>query len=759
MESQAVSIGRRMRELRTVLEITPEEMAQFTGVSPEEYLKHESGEIDNSFSFLYQCAERFNVDISNLISGDNPKLSFYTLTRNGGGLPIRRRHDLEYRHLAATLSHRRAEPLYVTAPWKGDDQEIALSTHNGQEFDYVLSGDLKVQLDDKIEILHPGDSLLYDSSHPHGMIAVNGADCVFLALVLKSDGDEPAKLEPKAVEKPAVAVTADDEHKNLLYHKFMDEELDENGHLKAVSYHYPDNFNFAYDVLDALEEKSPNKRAMLWLSKHHEKKEFTFKEVAENSRRAANYLSLMGIKRGDRVMLVLKRHYQYWFILTALQRIGAIAIPVTNQLQAKDYEYRFKKVGVSAVIATSDDNVTDHIEEGIKGIVGVIRIIVNGTRPGWHDFNDGYMRCGTDFPRPTWQKATDPMLMYFSSGTNGNPKPILHSYSYPLGHITTARWWQNVIPGGLHLTISDTGWAKAAWGKIYGQWLCETGLMIYDFDRFHAEDIMGLFKECGITTFCAPPTMYRMLIREDISHYDLSSLKYATIAGEALNPEVFHQFYKATGLKLMEGFGQTESSVILANFIGMEPKPGSMGKPSPQYPVDLIDRDGNPVKTGEVGEIVIRTSPGKICGLITEYYNSPEDNAEVWAGGVYHTGDTAWRDEDGYYWYVGRTDDLIKSSGYRIGPFEIESVLMELPYVLECAVVGVPDPTRGQVVKAFIVLTKGKTGSEELVKEIQDYVKSRTAPYKYPRQVEFIPAMPKTVSGKIRRSALRGESK
>ena len=758
MENQSVLIGKRMREIRTVLEIPVSEMAKVTGVTEEEYLRHESGEVDNSFSFLYHCAERFGVDISTLVLGENPKLSFYTLTRKDGGMPIRRRHDFEYRHLAAALKHRLAEPFVVTAPWKGDDQEIHLSTHNGQEFDYILSGDLKVQLDDKIEIMHPGDSILYDSSHPHGMIAVNGAECKFLALVLKAEpGDEPAKLEPQAVIKTAPTPVPTADRSKLIYHEFMDEELDENGYLKSVSFHYPDNFNFAYDVLDALEKKIPDQRAMLWLSKNHEKKEFTFKEVAENSRRAANYLSLMGIRRGDRVMLVLKRHYQYWFILTALHRIGAIALPVTNQLQAKDFEYRFKKVGVSAVVATGDDNVTDHIEEGIRGIDGVVRIIVNGSRPGWHDFNDGYLRCGTDFPRPEGQKATDPMLMYFSSGTSGYPKAVLHSYTYPLGHIITARWWQNVVPGGLHLTISDTGWGKAAWGKIYGQWLSETAIMVYDFDRFHAEDILGLFKECNITTFCAPPTMYRFFIKEDISRYDLSSLTYATIAGEALNPEVFQQFYKATGLKLMEGFGQTESTLILGNLIGMTPKPGSMGKPSPQYPVDLIDRDGNPVKAGEVGEIIVRTEPEKICGIFKQYMNNDEATAESWRDGVYHTGDTAWRDEDGYYWYVGRTDDLIKSSGYRIGPFEIESVLMELPYVLECAVVGVPDPTRGQVVKAFIVLTAGHEGSDALVKEIQDYVKTRTAPYKYPRQVEFVSALPKTVSGKIRRSTLRGE--
>ena len=755
MENQAVLIGKRIREIRTVLEITPEEMARVTGVSKEEYLKHESGELDSSFSFLYHCAERFKVDISTLVLGESPKLSFYTLTRRNGGMPIRRRHDFEYLHLAAQLKHRQAEPFVVTAPWKGDDQEITLSTHSGQEFDYVLSGDLKVQLDDKVEVLHPGDSILYDSGHPHGMIAVGGKKCEFLALVLRGEGEAPVTVEPRSV--PGSRAMAPEAAEKLLYHRFVDEELDEDGNLKKISFHYPDNFNYAYDVIDALEEKIPDRRAILWLSRDHEKREFTFRDVAENSRRAANYLTLMGIKRGDRVLLVLKRHYQYWFILPALHRIGAIAIPVTNQLQAKDFEYRFRAVGVTAVIATADDDIPEHIENAIGDLPINTRIIVNGSRSGWHDFNAEFVRCGSDFPRPEGQRADDPMLMYFSSGTTGYPKAVLHSFTYPLGHIVTARWWQNVRPGGLHFTISDTGWGKSVWGKIYGQWLCECAVMVYDFDRFHAEDILGLFKEHNITTFCAPPTMYRFFIKEDLSRFDLSSLSCATIAGEALNPEVFQQFLQATGLKLMEGFGQTETTLLLANLSGMTPKPGSMGKPSPQYPVDLVDHDGNPVKTGEVGEIVLRTEPERICGLFKQYLNSSDSTAEAWRGGVYHTGDTAWRDEDGYYWYVGRTDDLIKSSGYRIGPFEIESVLMELPYVLECAVVGVPDPTRGQVVKAFIVLIQDRKPSEELVKEIQEYVKGHTAPYKYPRQVEFVSVMPKTVSGKIRRSVLRGE--
>jgi len=751
MENQLKLIGERIRETRTVLEISTAEMAKVTGVSEEEYLAHERGDIDHSFTFIYHCAERFGVDISALVMGVTPKLSLYDLTRQNCGMPIKRRHDFEYQHLAANLKNRQCEPFLVTAPAGKDDQDIHLSTHNGQEFDYILSGQLKVQLDDKIEIMNPGDSIIYDSGQPHGMVAAGGKPCTFLAVVLKNDDDAIPDM-PASVESGVESPVADSE---LIYHRFANETLDENGNLKDISFKYPENFNFAYDVLDALAEKSPDAPALIWLDRHHNRKTFSFKDISENSMRAANYLSLLGIKRGDRVMLVLKRHYQYWFILNALHRIGAVAVPVSNQLMAKDFKYRFERAGITAVIASADGDITASVEEGIGDNPVNIKVIVNGSRDGWRDFDSEFGRCAADFPRPAEQKASDPMMMSFSSGTTGYPKIVAHSYTYPIGHIVTARWWHNVIPGGIHLTISDTGWLKSLWGKIYGQWFSECAVLAYDFDRFDAADILTLFEECGITTFCAPPTMYRFFIKEQMSNYKFPKLKHTCIAGEALNPEVFQQFYKETNLKMMEGFGQSETTLVIGNLTGMNPKPGSMGRPSPQYNVALVDPDGNPVKSGEVGEIVIRTNPGETCGMFLGYYNDPEATAAAWRDGVYHTGDTAWRDEDGYYWYVGRCDDLIKSSGYRIGPFEVESVIMELPYVLECAVVGVPDPTRGQLVKAVIVLTKDKEPSDELKKEIQEYVKSHTAPYKYPRVVEFVTALPKTISGKIRRTELR----
>lgn len=547
---------------------------------------------------------------------------------------------------------------------------------------------------------------------------------------------------------------------DLLYKKFVKEKLDSNGLLLDIKFNYPQNFNFGFDVVDAIAERTPNKRAMLWISREHEEKTFSFADMRDYSARTANYFKSLGIKKGDRVLLILKRHYQFWFAICALHKIGAIAIPATNQLMTKDLVYRFNAAGVSAVVCTADGEVANFVDEAQAQSADLkTKIIVNGTREGWSDFNTEIEKCSPVFPRPTGEQALfahEPMLMYFTSGTTGYPKIATHAHTYALGHIVTARFWHKVVPDGLHLTVAETGWGKAVWGKLYGQWLCEAGVFVYDFDRFHADDLLNVISTHKITSFCAPPTIYRFFIKEDLSKYDLSSITHATIAGEALNPEVFKQFYQATGLELMEGFGQTETTLSICNLDGMKPKPGSMGKPNPQYKVELIDADGMRTAPGEVGEIVIISDPCPV-GLFMEYYRDPAAYKKTVHDGLYHTGDTAWRDENGYFWYVGRTDDIIKSSGYRIGPFEIESVLMEHPAVLECAVTGVPDPVRGQIVKATIVLTKDYDPCEKLKKEIQTFVKQLTAPYKYPRIVEFVPELPKTISGKIRRSIIRGE--
>ncbi|MCI8501553.1 MAG: AMP-binding protein [Oscillospiraceae bacterium] len=544
-----------------------------------------------------------------------------------------------------------------------------------------------------------------------------------------------------------------------IYEKFVTVEEDGQGHLVNLTFHPPENFNFAFDVMDALAEKNPDKKALIWVGKDKENLNFTFEQLRAYSSKAANLFKAKGIKKGDRVMLVLKRHYQFWFAILGLHKLGAVAIPATNQLMKKDFAYRFNAAEISAVVATQDDNVPEHIEAALPESPTVhTRLLVNGHRDGWEDFDALLESQSPVFERPAGEDATvisDPMLMYFTSGTTGYPKIATQSFDYALGHFVTAHYWHNVDPDGIHFTISDTGWGKAVWGKLYGQWLSETAVFVYDFDRFHADDILPLFAQYQITTFCAPPTMYRFFIQEDLGKYDLSSLKYCTIAGEALNPEVFNKFYQYTGLKLMEGFGQTETTLVIANLVGMNPKPGSMGKPNPQYDVDLVNADGETVPPGEVGEIVIRTDKGKPFGLFSGYYRNEEKTKEAWHDGLYHTGDMAWRDEDGYFWYMSRTDDVIKSSGYRIGPFEIESVLMEHPSVVECAVTGVPDPLRGYAVKATIVLAKGYTPSEELKKELQKFVKDATAPYKYPRVVEFVKELPKTISGKIKRAEIR----
>jgi acetyl-CoA synthetase len=753
MSNEIKLIAKRIKELRSIFDVSASEMARVTGLSEAEYLEMESGTRDLSFTFLHKCAQRFNIDISELVTGDMPKLSKYTLSRAGEGMPIKRREGFDYQHIAPLLRDRLADPFVVTAKYsrKLEEEPIALSTHGGQELNYVLSGRLKIQIDNHIETLGAGDSVYYNASIPHGMVAIGGEDCVFISVVIKgeSTGDD-YKYVP--VDLSAQAAAQD----YLIYKKFVSETLDENGFLKDITFNPPANYNFAFDVLDELAKKCPDKSAMVWLSNTKEKRVFTFAEISKLSSKAANYLKSLGIGKGDKVILVLKRHYQFWFILNALHKLGAVAIPASNLLTAHDFEYRLNAAGIKAAICTVDNDIPKHLDEGsVNAPTLEVKISVNGKVEGWHDFDSEFEAYPDTFERPADQSIDDPMLMYFTSGTTGHPKIAVHSFAYPLGHIVTARYWHNVDPNGLHFTVSDTGWGKAVWGKIYGQWMCEAAVFTYDFDKFDAQDMLPLFKEHNITTFCAPPTIYRFFIKEDLKSYDLSSLKYVTTAGEALNPEVWHQFRAATGLKIMEGFGQTETTLTIANLVGSEPKPGSMGCPSPMYEVDIINAEGKPAKVGEVGEIVIRTDKSTPCGMFSGYYKDAEKTKSVWSDGVYHTCDMAWRDEDGVYWYVGRTDDVIKSSGYRIGPFEIESVLMELPYILECAVTGVPDETRGQVVKASIILVKGKEGTEELKKEIQEYVKERTAPYKYPRIVEFVSELPKTISGKIRRVEIR----
>ena len=755
MDFKIREVATRIRELREISGFTVEEMAIRTNLSVEEYIACEAGQRNLSIAFLYRCTLSFGVDMGDLLEGRSPKLRSYDLTRKGEGQRIEEAHHMVGYNLAADFRNRIALPLYMEMKYRpgAEYQDIELVSHEGQECDIVIRGRMKIQIGGHTEILGPGDTIYYDSATPHGMIAVDGEDCAFYAIVLSNSAAREGEAAA-VVATPDTKRRAPDK-KMRIYRNFIDREV-EDGLLKKISFRGEEKFNFAFDVVDALGTSQPDKLAMLHIAEDMTERRFTFQDIKKESARAANYFKSLGIRRGDRVMLVLKRHYQYWFAMMGLHKLGAVAIPATNQLLEKDFTYRFNAANVKAILCTADGNVSEAVDAAAAKCPCVEhKILVGGAKEGWHDFNEEYAIFSSHFDRKEDSPCgSDPMLMYFTSGTSGYPKLAAHNYKYPLGHFITAKYWHRVNPDGLHLTISDTGWAKSAWGKLYGQWLCEAAIFVYDFDRFDAEKILPMFAKYSITTFCAPPTMYRMLAKQDLSRFDLSSIEHASTAGEALNPEVYRQFQKATGLNIMEGFGQSESTLIIGNLNGHDHKLGSMGKPVPLYDVHLLDIEGNEVDTGETGEICINIKNGLPCGLAYCYEGNEEVTAETWRDGYYHTGDLAWRDEEGFYWYVGRADDVIKSSGYRIGPFEIENVIMELPYVLECGVSAAPDEVRGQVVKASIVLVQGTEGTDALKKEIQNYVKKRTAPYKYPRIVEFKESLPKTVSGKIIRKKL-----
>ncbi|MBR1874061.1 MAG: AMP-binding protein [Eubacterium sp.] len=546
---------------------------------------------------------------------------------------------------------------------------------------------------------------------------------------------------------------------------FIDVKEDKNGALKEISFKNEASFNFAFDIVDAIAESEPGRRAMIHISRDKTERVYTFGDMKRHSARVANYLRFLGIKKGDRVMLVLKRHYQFWFAILALHKIGAVAVPASNLLLKNDFEYRFKKGRIDAILCTADGEVSYEVDKAAKTYKGLrAKIMVGGKRQGWRSLNRDVKYFSSHFPKPEGEDyacGDDPMVMFFTSGTTEYPKLAMHSYRYPLGHYITAKYWHHVDPEGIHFAISDTGWGKALWGKLYGQWMCGTCVFTYDFDKFDAKDILRMIEKYKITTFCAPPTVYRVLVHMKLEKYDLSSLKYVTTAGEALNPEIYERFKEKTGLSLMEGFGQTETTLTVGNLYGMTPRPGSMGKPSPMYDISLMLPDGTEAESYEEGEIVIYTGDPKLGkvhppnGLFLGYYDDEEKTAGVWHDGYYHTGDTAYVDDDGYLWYVGRTDDLIKSSGYRIGPFEIENEIMKLPYVLECAVTAVPDPIRGQAIKASIVLANGIEASDKLRADIMKSLKKNIASYKWPKVLDFTPELPKTFSGKVKRRDIR----
>ncbi|WP_319504171.1 AMP-binding protein [Bacteroides graminisolvens] len=529
--------------------------------------------------------------------------------------------------------------------------------------------------------------------------------------------------------------------------------------IENLKINVPDSFNFGYDVVDAWAAEQPEKPALMWTNDKGEHRQFTFGEMKHYTDQTASYFQSLGIGHGDMVMLILKRRYEFWFSIVALHKLGAVVIPATHLLTKKDIAYRCNAASIKMIVAAGEESVTKHIVDAMPDSPTVQKLVSVGPEipEGFLDFHEGIEKA-TPFTRPKEANKNDDIsLMYFTSGTTGQPKMVAHDFTYPLGHIVTASFWHNLNEQSLHLTIADTGWGKAVWGKLYGQWIAGANVFVYDHEKFTPAEILKKIHDYHITSLCAPPTIFRFLIREDLTKYDLSSLKYCTIAGEALNPAVYETFKKLTGIKLMEGFGQTETTLTIGTFPWMEPKPGSMGVPNPQYEMDLIDAEGRSVEAGEQGEIVIRTDKGKPLGLFKEYYRDAKRTQEAWHDHIYYTGDVAWKDEDGYYWFVGRADDVIKSSGYRIGPFEVESALMTHPAVVECAITGVPDDIRGQVVKATIVLAHDykHLAGEDLIKELQDHVKKVTAPYKYPRVIEFVNELPKTISGKIRRVEIR----
>ena len=740
----------RIKEMREIMGFTVEEMAEKTEVTPEQYLVYEKGEADLPFTFIHKCALAFGIDITAIIEGRTTHLASYTVTRKGMGHETAKEEGISIKNLAPKFKNKLAEPYWVTYEYSAELQNKPIHTtkHSGQEFDLVISGSLLVQVGSNKEVLHEGDSIFYNSATPHGMIAVDGKDCTFLAFVIPGAKETESEISKSVAQaRPATGLIVD---------KYAKCEEDENGKLLNIRFENIEKYNFGFDCVDAIADKYPDKLAMIHLDMHEVERRFTFKQIKQESARVANYFTSLGIKKGDRVMLVLRRHYQFWLSMVALHKIGAVAIPATFQLKEHDFEYRYNAAHVKAIVCTAFGDTAEIAERAALNCPSVQeKILVGDSREGWHDFDSEYPLFSSHYFRTEdTPGGEDTALIFFSSGTTGNPKMVEHRHTYSLGHFVTAKYWHCCQKDGLHFTMSDTGWGKALWGKLYGQWMCEGAVFVNDEIRFHAEQVLPLFAKYQITTFCAPPTILRMLIKEDISKYDFSSVTHMTTAGEALNPEVAIRFKEATGLEIMEGFGQTETTLVVGNLIGEKPKLGSMGKASPQYKCDLVDPDGNPVANGETGELVVRLDDGDPVGLFKQYIDEEEKNTECRRQNMYHTGDTAWRDEDGYYWYVGRVDDVIKSSGYRIGPFEIESVIMELPYVLECGVSAAPDEVRGQIVKASIVLTKGTKGTEELKKEIQDYVKAHTAPYKYPRLVVFRDELPKTISGKIRRNML-----
>ncbi|MDD5832194.1 MAG: AMP-binding protein [Clostridiales bacterium] len=747
-------IRRRIRDLRHIHNFTKEYMAGILSISAEDYSAFENGEHELNYAFLYTCSQVFNVDINELIEGAVPNLSSYSVNRGGDTGTVSRANGMTVHNLASKFRNRMVEPLIVTVEYDPEKENlpIEVSSHIGQEFDYILSGSLKIRIGEHTEVLNAGDTIFYDSSAPHGMIASGGKDCVFLAAMVSPEDIDFSKARTQV---PVLTATRETGRRRV-WEDFVSPKESGSGVLESIFFKNSDRFNFAFDIVDRIADTEPDKTALVHLDEGLTERRFTFKDIKKKSGRAANYLASLGIKKGDRVMLVLRRSYHFWIIITALQKIGAVAVPVIDQLLEKDYLYRFRAAGISAVIACGDSFITGQIDSAASRYGRSLIKIAAGSAPdGWYDFDTEYDRMSARFLRSRDSACgSDPLMMIFQSYSDGMPKATCFDCRYPLAHFVTGYYWNCNEPDTLSFCLSDTAWAKALWGKLFGPWICESGVFAYDFRKIKPSDLLKLIERYRIASFTAPGSMFRALLHEDLKSFDLSSLKHVCSVGDNLSAEVFNHFRKETGLSIMTGYGLTETSLLLGSFIGMTPKAGAVGKVNPIFDIRLLDTELNEVETGEPGEICISISQGMPIGLMTGYYNSPDSNAKVFAGGYFHTGDLAWKDEDGYFWPIGRVDDVIKCSGYRIGPYEVESVIMELPYVKECGVSAVPDEIRGQVVKASVVLIDDKEPSDDLKEEIQNYVKTHTAAYRYPRIVEFRSELPKTANGTVIRSKL-----
>ena len=753
IDMRSKEIRDRIRDLRESHDYSIEYMANANNIPASVYTAYESGEKPLNYAFIYTCAQVFNIDINELIQGGVPDISTFAVTRAGEGVESRNEaHHMLVSNLAPKFRNRMVEPLLVTAEYDpaNETAPIELTTHIGQEFDYILEGKLRYQIGEDTCILSAGDTMFFDSSIPHGMVAVGGKFCRFLAAMVS-----PEDIDFSTVRSSQRTDTSDVSETKNIWEDYVEVEESADGSPVSVSFKNTDTFNFSYDIVDKLADIYPDRLALVHISSDRTERRFTFKDIKKKSGRAANYLTSLGIKKGDRVMLVMRRSWQFWPIMIALGKIGAIAVPVTWQLNPKDYHYRFRNARINAIIACNDSEILDKIDEAAsKYGRSLVKISVDGAKEGWCDFDSGYDKMSARFLRSGDSSCgTDPMLMIFQSYSDDMAQPCCFDCRYPLASFVSAKYWNNIEPGSLSLAVSDTAWAKALWGKLYGPWMCGAGVFVYDFRTLRLADMMNYITDYKISSLTAPASMLRAMLNEDISHFDLSALKTVCNIGEDLDPDIFHIFHDVAGMDLRNGYGQAETSLLTGDFNGREPVAGSIGTANPMYEIRLLDRNGQEVEIGEPGEICVSVKDSPI-GITSELYRKPELTAKLIRDGWLHTGDLAWRDEDGYFWSIGRIDDIIKCAGYRIAPAEVEDTLLELPYILECGVTGVPDQTRGQIVKASIVLIPEKDPSEDLKTEIQEYVRNNTASYRYPRIVEFRTELPKDRSGKVIRSKL-----